>query len=81
MEFILTLAAISPLFYARGKASLKHGGGVITSSLTNAMLVFCCKMFLRAKEKNEKNYDEKKRKVRKKRKNKEKNKERKKERK
>jgi hypothetical protein len=37
MEFILTLAVISPLFYARGRASLKHGGGVITPSLTNAM--------------------------------------------
>jgi hypothetical protein len=37
MEFILTLAVISPLFYARGQASSKHGGGVITSSLTNAM--------------------------------------------
>jgi hypothetical protein len=37
MEFILTLEVISPLFYARGRASFKHGGGVITSSLTNAM--------------------------------------------
>jgi hypothetical protein len=37
IEFILTLAVISPLFYARGRASFKHGGGVITSSLTNAM--------------------------------------------
>jgi hypothetical protein len=37
MEFILTLAIISPLFYARGRASFMHGGGVITSSLTNAM--------------------------------------------
>jgi hypothetical protein len=26
MEFILTLAVISPLFYARGRASFKHGG-------------------------------------------------------
>jgi hypothetical protein len=32
-----TLAVISPLFYARGRASFKHGGGVITSSLTNSM--------------------------------------------
>jgi hypothetical protein len=43
MEFILTLAVISPLFYARGQASFKHGGGVITSPLTNAMQVLCCK--------------------------------------
>jgi hypothetical protein len=28
MEFILTLAVVSPLFYARGRASFKHGGGV-----------------------------------------------------
>jgi hypothetical protein len=33
MKFILTLAVISLLFYARGRASFKHGGGVITSSL------------------------------------------------
>jgi hypothetical protein len=26
-----------PLSYALGRASFKHGGGVITSSLTNAM--------------------------------------------
>jgi hypothetical protein len=25
MEFILTLAVISPLFYARGRVSFKHG--------------------------------------------------------
>jgi hypothetical protein len=32
-----SLAAIGPpLFYAQGQASFKHGGGVITSSLTNA---------------------------------------------
>jgi hypothetical protein len=37
IEFVLTLAVISPLFYARGRASFKHGGGVITSSLTNAV--------------------------------------------
>jgi hypothetical protein len=37
MEFILALAIISPLFSARGRASFKHGGGVITSYLTNAM--------------------------------------------
>jgi hypothetical protein len=43
VEFILTLAVISPLFYAWGRASFKHGGGVITSSLTNAMWVLCCK--------------------------------------
>jgi hypothetical protein len=30
IEFILTLAVISPLFYARGRASFKHGGGVIS---------------------------------------------------
>jgi hypothetical protein len=29
VEFILTLASISPLFYARGRASFKHGGEVI----------------------------------------------------
>jgi hypothetical protein len=37
MEFILTLEVISPLFYARGRASFKYWGGVITSSLPNAM--------------------------------------------
>jgi hypothetical protein len=37
IEFILTLAVISPLFYVRERASFKHGGGVITSPLTNAM--------------------------------------------
>jgi hypothetical protein len=37
IEFILTLAVISPLFYAQGRGSFKHGGGVIPSSLTNAM--------------------------------------------
>jgi hypothetical protein len=29
MEFILNVAVISLLFYARGRASFKHGGGVI----------------------------------------------------
>jgi hypothetical protein len=37
MEFMLTLVVISPLFYARGRASFKHGGGVVTSFMTNAM--------------------------------------------
>jgi hypothetical protein len=57
MEFILTLAVISPLFYARGRASFKHGGGVITSSLTNVMQVLCCKSSEEQKKKmkNEKN--------------------------
>jgi hypothetical protein len=27
IEFMLTLAVISLLFYARGRASFKHGGG------------------------------------------------------
>jgi hypothetical protein len=26
MEFMLTLAVISPLFYARGRTSFRHGG-------------------------------------------------------
>jgi hypothetical protein len=54
MEFILTLAVISPLFYARGRASFKHGGGVPKSSEEQ-----------KKKMKKEKIYDEKKRKVRK----------------
>jgi hypothetical protein len=48
---MLTLAIISPVFYARGRASFKHGGGVITSSLTNAMSVLCCKRMMRRKRK------------------------------
>jgi hypothetical protein len=70
MEFILTLAVISPLFYARGRASFKHGGGVISDKCYVSIML---QKFWGAKEKNEKwkiIYDEKKRKVRKNRENK-----------
>lgn len=69
MEFILTLAVISPLFYARGRASFKHGGGVILwhKCYVSIMLqkVLRSKRKKRIKMKNEKKYDKKKRKVRK----------------
>jgi hypothetical protein len=70
IKFILTLAVISPLFYARGRASFKHEGGVITSSLTKVCKYYVAKV-LRSKRKKwkwKKIYDEKKRKVRKKKK-------------
>jgi hypothetical protein len=66
MEFILTLAVISPLFYARGRASFKHGGGVILrhKCYVSIMLQKVLRS-KRKKKKNEKIYDKKKRKVRK----------------
>jgi hypothetical protein len=68
MEFMLTLAIISPLFYARGRASFKHVGGVITSPL------MLCKYYvakvLRSKRKNEKKLWWEEKKSKEKRKNK-----------
>jgi hypothetical protein len=66
MEFILTLAVISPLFYARGRASFKHGGGVISDKCYVSIMLQKVLRSKRKKMKNEKKYDEKKRKVRKK---------------
>jgi hypothetical protein len=66
IEVILTLAVISPLFNARGRASFKHGGGVILRHKCYVSIML--QNVLRSKTKNEKrkkNYDEKKRKVRK----------------
>jgi hypothetical protein len=61
IEFILTLAVIPPLFYARGRASFKHGGGVIH------LRQMLCKYYVAKVLRSEwKKYDEKKRKVRKK---------------
>jgi hypothetical protein len=66
MEFILTSAVISPLLYARGRASFKHGGEVIIWHKCYVSIML--QKVLRSKRKNwkkEKKYDEKKRKVRK----------------
>jgi hypothetical protein len=52
MEFILTLAVISPLFYARGRASFKHGGGVILWHKCYVSIML--QKVLRSKRKNEK---------------------------
>jgi hypothetical protein len=52
MEFILTLAVISPLFYARGRASFKHGGGVILWHKYYVSIML--QKVLRSKRKNEK---------------------------
>jgi hypothetical protein len=51
MEFILPLAVISPLFYARGRASFKHGRGVISDK---CYVSICCKSSKEQKKKNEK---------------------------
>jgi hypothetical protein len=51
IEFMLTLAVISLLFYARGRASFKHGGGESLHHLRQILCKYYVAIVLKSKRK------------------------------